>query len=348
MLNTTRTAELSFHIVSEIGQEGKNSQVFTATDLQLNAEIVVKKMFKNDFSDVNEYFSEASLLCLSSHPNVVPIYYACQDEDHVYLAMPYFEKGSLKKRLQDKAISVREIIVFSTQVLSGLHNIHSKGLIHFDVKPDNILFSERNEALLSDFGLTKQTSYSGIAGQDRIYGNMVPPEAFSTSDFNSQFDIYQFGLSLHRMCVGDNVFYAEYATFIEGGSLNRDRFRHAVVNGQFPSRDNYPEHIPQALINTVKKCLSVDLNQRYSAAVDVVNDLSDIDGALLDWNLLSTGAERKWCKQLPDGRSYELIVNTDGSSIAMKTSANNNTQRVIAYCKPSINRADIKRFLRSN
>lgn len=346
MLNTTRTAELSFHIVDEIGQEGKNSQVYTATDLQLDTEIVVKKMLKSDFSDVDEYFSEASLLCLSSHPNVVPIYYACQDEDHVYLAMPYFEQGSLKKRLQDRSISVREIIVCSTQILSGLHNIHSKGLIHFDVKPDNVLFSERNEALLSDFGLTKQTSYSGTAGQDRIYGNMVPPEAFGTSDFNNQFDIYQFGLVLHRMCVGDSVFYAEYATFIEGGMLNRDRFRHAVVNGQFPSRNNYPEHIPQALINTIKQCLSVDMNQRYSAAVDVVNDLSDIDGELLDWKLSSNDQERKWCKKLPDGRSYELIVNADGSSSAKKTSVNDNTQRVTAYCKPSINRADIKRFLR--
>lgn len=178
MLNTTRTAELSFHIENEIGHEGKNSTVFTATDLQLGAEIVVKKMPKSDFSNIDEYFTESNLLHLSSHPNVVPIYYACQDEEHIFLAMPYFKHGSLKKKMRESPLSVRDVVVWSTQVLSGLHNIHSKRLIHFDVKPDNILFSDRGEALLSDFGLTKQTSYSGIAGQDRIYGNMVPPEAF--------------------------------------------------------------------------------------------------------------------------------------------------------------------------
>lgn len=346
MLNTTRTAELSFHIVDEIGQEGKNSRVFTATDLQLNAGIVVKKMIKADFSSVDEFFSEASYLHLSSHPNVVPIHYACQDPDHIYLAMPYFDKGSLKRKMQGGELSVRDIIVFSTQILSGLNNIHSKRLIHFDVKPDNVLFSERGEALLSDFGLTKQTSYSGIAVQDRIYGSMVPPEAFNTDNFNNQFDLYQFGLTLHRMCVGDDAFYAEYASFKDGAVLNRNRYRHAVVNGQFPNKNNYPEHIPQALINTIKKCLEVDLNQRYSSAIDVVNDLADIDGELLDWKLLLVGTDRKWYKQLADGRNLELLVNGDGSSVASKTSVLGRTQRITEYCKPSINRAEIKRFLR--
>jgi serine/threonine protein kinase len=346
MLNTTRTAELSFHINNEIGYEGKNSTVFTATDLQLAAEIVVKKMLKSDFTDIDEYFTESSLLHLSNHPNVVPIYYACQDNEHVYLAMPYFKNGSLKKRMQEHPLSNRETIVWSTQVLSGLHNIHSKNLIHFDVKPDNILFSDRGEALLSDFGLTKQTSYSGIAQQDRIYGKMVPPEAFNSPNFNNQFDIYQFGLTLHRMCVGDASFYAEYASFIEGGSLNRHRFRHAVVNGQFPTKNAYPEHIPQSLINTIKKCLEIDLNNRYSSAIDVVNDLASIDGELLDWRLSYQGDSRKWTKNVPDGRQFELTIEKDGSSLARKTSTAGNTQRITEYCKPQLTRADIKRFLR--
>ena len=347
MLNTTRTAELSFHILQEIGLEGKNSTVFTANDLQLNAEIVVKKMLKSDFSDVDEYFIEASLLYLSSHPNVVPIYYACQDDDHIFLAMPYFALGSLKKRIKESPISVREIIIWSTQLLSGLHNIHSKNLIHFDVKPDNVLFSDRGEALLSDFGLTKQTTYSGVAGQDRIYGNMVPPEAFSTQDFNNQFDIYQFGLTLHRMCVGDDVFYAEYATFIDDGILNRCSFRHAVVNGQFPTKNCYPEHIPQALTNTIKKCLATSLDDRYISAVDVVNDLSSIEGELLDWKLHYEGENRTWRKKATDGSEFELTVGENGSSEAKKISARGNIKRITEYCKPQLNRSDIKRFLRS-
>ncbi|ACV25623.1 serine/threonine-protein kinase [Kangiella koreensis] len=346
MLNTTRTAELSFHIVKEVGQEGKNSTVFTATDLQLNAEIVVKKMLKSDFEDIDEYFTESSLLYLSSHPNVVPIYYACQDDEHIFLAMPYFKNGSLKRIIQNTSISVREMIVWSTQVLSGLHNIHSKNLIHFDIKPDNILFSDRGEALLSDFGLAKQISFSGTAEQDRIYGNMVPPEAFNTGSFNHQFDIYQFGLTLHRMCVGDASFYAEYSSFVEDGVLNRNRYRHAVISGQFPGRDNYPEHIPQALVTTIKRCLAIEPSNRYASAIDVVNDIAGIDGNLLDWRLSHEGGIRKWRKQDTDGRCFELSIELDGGALASKTSAKGNTQRIAEYCKPELTRADVKRFLR--
>lgn len=139
MLKSPNIAELSFQLGDEIGSEGRNSQVFKARDLQLNADIVVKKVRKATFSNIDEYFVEASLLYLSAHPNVVPIHYACHDTDHVYLAMPLYGKGSLKSRMANRPLTVREMVVISTQVLSGIHNIHSKGLIHFDVKPDNIL-----------------------------------------------------------------------------------------------------------------------------------------------------------------------------------------------------------------
>lgn len=346
MSSLLRTAELSFELNDEIGQEGKNSSVYKARDLQLDAEIVVKKVEKTSFSDMDEFFLEASMLHLSGHPNVVPIHYACQDDEHIYLAMPLFENGSLKKLTTEGALSVREVIIFATQILSGLHNIHSKGLIHFDVKPDNVLISERNEAHLSDFGLAKQTTFSGIAGQDRIYGKMVPPEAFSTDQFNNQFDIYQVGLTMHRMCIGDAPFYSDYQTYFDNGVLDRHRFRHAVVNGQFPATNHYPEHVPQKLINTIKKCLARDLRVRYSSAIEVVNELSEIDGELLDWNYETTPDARTWTKAVADGKQYELTVPVDGDVTAYKTSISGNRQRITAYCKNVINRAEIKKFLR--
>lgn len=91
------------------------------------------------------------------------------DSDHVYVAMPYYRKGSVAGLITGKHMTVREIVTAACQVLSGLHNIHSKSLIHFDVKPDNILLSERMEALISDFGLAKQMNLAGVALQDRLY-----------------------------------------------------------------------------------------------------------------------------------------------------------------------------------
>jgi len=285
-------------------------------------------------------------LHLGNHPNVVPIHYACQDSDFIFLAMPYFPNGSLKRRLTDSYLTVREIISIATQILSGLHNIHSKGLIHFDVKPDNILFSNRGEALLSDFGLAKQIDFSGVAEQDRLYAKMIPPECFNNNAFNRQFDIYQFGLTLHRMCTSEEQFYNEFNLFYENDTFNRQRFRHAVLNEQFPNRGAYPEHIPQSLVTTVRKCMSSDLDIRYNSAVDIVNDLADIDGNLLDWNFSKDPDSKSWTKTLSDSRQFQLSVNDDGSSHAQKTSASGNIQRVRSHCKNSLNRSDIKQFLR--
>ncbi|AXY40863.1 serine/threonine-protein kinase [Halomonas sp. JS92-SW72] len=345
MLKPLSTAEVNFHLGEEIGAEGKNSQVYRARDVQLDAELAIKKVEKARLDDVDEFFQEASLLYLSSHTNVVPIHYACQDEDHIYLAMPFFENGSLKGRMAAGHLTVREVITYSTQFLSGLHNIHSKGLIHFDIKPDNILLSARGEAMLSDFGLAKQTAFGGRAGQDRIYGKMTPPEAFNAYEFTRHFDIYQAGLTIYRLAVGDSAFYEQFENFVENGVLNRDRFRHAVVNGQFPSCAQFPEHIPNRLITTIRTCLSRNPQERFHSASEIVNSFADIEGGFLDWRLSGQAGDREWTKKTGD-RRLRLRVNADGTSEATRQIGDGQAKRVREYCQQALSRADIKRFLR--
>jgi serine/threonine protein kinase len=260
--------------------------------------------------------------------------------------MPFFENGSLKGRIAMGHLTVREIITYSTQFLSGLHNIHSKGLIHFDIKPDNILLSARGEAMLSDFGLTKQTSFAGRAGQDRIYGKMTPPEAFTTDEFTKHFDIYQVGLTIYRLAVGDSFFYEQYNNFVENGVLNRTAFMHAVVNGQFPSCTQFQEHIPNRLIATIRTCLSTDPQNRFHSASEIVNSFADIEGELLDWRLSDNEDDREWTKTTGD-RTVRLRVNADGGSEATRQIRDGQVRRVNEYCQQTISRADIKRFLRA-
>ena len=168
----------------EIGADGQNSRTNASRDHQLDAEIVTKQIAKSKLNSPANFFDELKALYTSAHPNVVQIHYACQDDDYIYLAMPYYRKGSVKGLITGRHMTVREVVAIACQVLSGLHNIHSKRLIHFDVKPDNILLSDRGEALLADFGLAKQTNYSGIAAQDRLYVKTTPPEATRGDQFD--------------------------------------------------------------------------------------------------------------------------------------------------------------------
>lgn len=347
MLKPHSIAEVRFALGREIGQEGANSTVRIATDLQLDAEVVVKTVPKLDLADEDEYFQEATSLYRSGHSNVVPVHYACQDADNIHLVIPYFPAGSLKSLMARRNLTVREIVTLSTQFLSGLHNIHSKGLIHFDIKPDNILLTDRGEAVISDFGLAKQRNFSGVAEQDRIYGKMIPPEGFTVNEFCHRFDVYQSGLTLYRMAMGDSRFYAEYSSFLSGGDLDSNRFRHAVLNGQFPSKNAYPEHIAQPIIDCIATCLARVPLERFQSATEIVSALAGIDGKLLDWQYTLIGDIRKWSKQL-DSQEIYLEVDATGRSIAAKINNAGNQRRIAAYCKDDISRRDIKKFLREH
>ena len=231
MFSPHSLAQIKFEIRDEIGRTGQNSNSYRSYDPQLNAEIVIKKVRKADLESPDNFFDESRALYASAHPNVVQIYHACQDDDHIFLAMPFYRRGSVGDLLQRQFPTVREIVAAGCQILSGLHNIHSKGLIHFDIKPDNVLLSDRGEALVADFGLSKQMNYLGIAAQERNYNKMIPPEGTRGNQFDRTFDIYQLGLTLYRMCNRNENYYQQYNAYGVGAGFDRDRFRNDVRDG---------------------------------------------------------------------------------------------------------------------
>ena len=102
--------EVSFRLDKEIGQEGANSKTYIAHDEQLDAEIVIKKVPHSGVGSVDQYFEESRILYMSAHPNVVQVYYACKDASHIYIAMPYYRRGSLNALMNARFLTVREIV----------------------------------------------------------------------------------------------------------------------------------------------------------------------------------------------------------------------------------------------
>lgn len=346
MLKPYKRAEVSFELQKEIGHEGRNSRVHIAHDPNLDATVVIKTIAKPTL-DVDAYFAESQLLHRSGHPNVVPIHYACEDADSVYLAMPYFERGSLNKLISNRFLTVREVIKYAAHFLSGLHNVHSKQLVHLDVKPDNILLTERDEAMLSDFGLAKKTNYSGFAEQDRMYVRILPPEYFLKKGFDARSDIYQVGLTLYRMLNGNRAFYDNFDAYGKGNDFDRDQFRHDVLNERFPDRSTYFEHVPQRFRKVIAKCLKADPAARYKVATEVVTALADIGGADLDWQFsVEPDGRRVWSKADGD-RAIRLCVETSGRASAEKKRGDAAARRIKDYCKEGITSAEIRKFLKT-
>lgn len=334
-----QSASLNFENLEEIGQEGKNSSVFKAHDKQLDGEIVIKQIEKHKIVNPTEFYSEAKILYASSHQYVVKVNYGCEDDDYVYIAMPYYRKGSLKKLIDSKFLTIRETIRYALQFLSGLHHIHSKGLIHFDIKPDNILLSDSNEALLSDFGLAKAMDAFGLSKIDVFYNKQAPPEVFYTDEFNYQYDIYLAGLTLYRLVNGNKIFYDQIDAF----NGNPNGYINAILKGQLPDRDSFLPHIPNALRKIIKKAISVDPTKRHSSVLELINEIGKISDNI-DWRYSIVKNNERWEKILADKKiviDFENLGNKFAVNSYKVMSRSGKKIRIKDYCLESDSEKDV-------
>lgn len=342
MIIPYQTAQVSFQKQKRIGENGENSEVYVAHDEHLDAELVVKQVKTDGFNE-ELYLLEAQLLYKSVHPNVVQVLYACKDTQHIYIAMPYYRRGSLHQIVETEGLTCRQLIRYSIQFLSGLNNIHSKGLLHFDIKPDNILISDTNEALLSDFGFAKNMDDDGFASPDATYRLHLPPESAETRDFNNSADIYQVGLTLYRLLVGLESLKQQRDSYANGAELARSQRMET-----YPDLAQVPRHVPKKLKTIIKKCLRYDPDARYQSVMDLLNDLSSIEDLGLDWSFSSDGNVQRWESISSDGTSLLVEVVDNGSCTAQKKTASGVYRRKPGLCGDNVTPERIHEILMSS
>lgn len=330
-------AEISFQEIREIGKDGMNSTVILAHDPQLKCDVVVKRIPKSDFKNVLSFFEEAQRLYAASHNNVVQVRYACQDEHNIFIVMPFYKNGSLKGVLEERSLDLRSIIRYSCHILSGLHNIHSKKLVHCDIKPDNILISDNDEAMISDFGVSLPVDDEGFVTPGKMFVPIKPPEAHLVGwDISATADIYQFGLTLYQMCTSVDSFW-EAVYDCDGHSFQ------AIRLDKLPAPDSLPPHIPSRIHNIIRKCVALDPNDRYQSAIEVVNALSDVDDGLLDWEYTRLSDSQVWVREFDGIRRILTLKN--GSCSGQRQLRNGNIQNVSAMSFRPTRNSDIRKAL---
>ena len=119
-------------------------------------------------------------------------------EDFIYLAMPYYKRGSLNSLAETRFLSVREIVKYILDLLTAVNYIHSKGLLHLDIKPTNICLMIQVVHYLPIFGLSRYMDENGIAEQPCNYILHTDPEWYCSSGRSVQSDIYQIGLTIYK------------------------------------------------------------------------------------------------------------------------------------------------------
>lgn len=323
---TSMLTFIQFEKVSDIdNDEGKNSVVFLAKDLQLGSTLVIKKMDKSKF-DPEEYFSESKMIFDCKHPNVAEIQYASQDDDGIYLAMPYYKNGSLNALCAKRHLTIREIVKFSLDILSAINFIHSKNMLHLDIKPTNILIDDTGKAVLTDFGLSKYMDENGVAIQPNTYTMHIDPELLLSSGRTVQSDIYQIGLTIYRFCNGINILERQ---LVEQNITTKEQLREAVVKGRFPDRKFFLPHIPKQLQRIIVKALQVNPDSRYNNAIEMMNDLSAVNSNL-DWQY-TNNTDMPYIKCV-DSYEYCLSVNNGDIECTKTNVVTKKKTKLNKYC----------------
>lgn len=334
-------ANITFTPGSRIGAgQGMNSEVYLAHDHQLDAQLVMKYVPKAKIPHAADYFAEARRLHDARHRHVVDLKYACSDETHIYLAMPYYRGGTLHTLIETRFLSVREIVRYGLEFLSGLHHVHVKGLIHLDVKPTNVLLDDADTAALADFGLSREVTGHGLAEMPLVYVPHMPPERLSAMEVAKSADVYQAGLTLYRMCVGHAEFERQQAAL-------GPRLHHAILDGTFPDRSRFLPHIPPRLRDVLNTALAVDPDARHKTVLDLMNAVARVDEAL-DWRYqpadaagtsIDASPAGTWTESNLDGtgRRVTLAVYAGGLRVdAYRVAASGRERRVSKYCQEEL------------
>ena len=194
---------------------GGMAVVFEATDLVMNRTVAVK-MLKDDMSDnevaVKRFINESKAVSMLSHPNIVKIFDVSVKGNLKYFVMERVEGITLKSYMHKKgALSTDEVLSYSEQVLKALEHAHAKGIVHRDIKPQNILLLKNGRVKVTDFGIAVLEDGDVAPSGDKAIGTVyyISPEQASGKEIDQRSDLYSLGVMMYEMATGSLPFNAD-------------------------------------------------------------------------------------------------------------------------------------------
>ena len=257
--------ELAGYRIQSLLGWGGMSVVYLAEDQRLKRRVALKLLaagLAEDESFRDRFLRESELAASIDHPNIIPIYEAGTTEDLLFIAMRYVEGHDLKERLERGRLDPADAIGILAQVASALDAAHSRGLVHRDVKPSNVLLDTgarpdgSDHVYLADFGLTKRVSEeTGGGDDDHLLGTIdyVAPEQIAGEEMDGRADVYSLGCVLYECLVGQPPFRRDSDLAVV--------FAHLETESPTPSAQR-PE-LPAALDAVIARALAKEPEQRY-------------------------------------------------------------------------------------
>jgi tetratricopeptide (TPR) repeat protein len=257
-----------YEVQSLLGQGGMG-QVYLVKDLELD-KVVALKTVRSDTQEgvqaIQRFKQELLLARRITHKNVVRIHDLGEADGIKYFTMEYVEGESLEGLIRRRGrVSPSETVHLARQILSALQEAHAQGVIHRDMKPQNVMVDPAGNAYLMDFGIARAADMDGMTATGAIVGtpDYIAPELVRGEKADAQADIFSFGVILYRMLTGELPFNADTAVAKIMMRLNQ---------APRPVREIVPD-LPKHLDLVVRKCMEVDQALRYRSAAEILADL---------------------------------------------------------------------------
>jgi serine/threonine-protein kinase len=259
-----------YEIIEELGRGGMGV-VYKAQDTKLKRTVALK-FLPAEFTHISEvkdrFMREAQAAAALDHPHICTVYEFDEAEEKTFISMAYIEGQSLKKKIESGPFELYEALRIAIQAAEGLQEAHKKGVVHRDIKSANIMVTEKDQAMIMDFGLARITGTTLVTKEGMTMGTIayMSPQQARGEGVDHRTDIWSLGVVLYEMFSGQLPFKGEHDQAII----------YSILNEQPKPITDLRSEIPMSIEQVVAKTLEKDPDERYQNIEELLDDLRSI------------------------------------------------------------------------
>jgi TolB-like protein/Flp pilus assembly protein TadD/predicted Ser/Thr protein kinase len=256
-----------YKILEKLG-EGGMGVVYKAQDLTLNRVAALKFLphhLTTNEAEQARFLQEAQAASALNHPNVCIIYGLAKEDDQQFIAMEYVEGTTLRRRIAGGGLPLKDALAYALQIGEALQEAHAKGIVHRDVKAENIMVTARNQIKVMDFGIAKLKGSMKLTRTSSTVGTLayMAPEQIQGGEVDARSDIFSFGIVVFEMLTGHVPFRGEHDAAM----------MYSILNEQPQSLRQHRDDCPPDLDRIILRALEKDPEDRYQHIDDMLSEL---------------------------------------------------------------------------